>query len=1316
MKSATSRDLGGVQLRAPSAERRAPSAERRAPSAERRAPSAERRAPSAERRAPSAERRSCVRLAAAVLALAVLAAAALPDRPAEAQTAQTVQPGWQYIPSGVSEGQSFRLLFVTSTKRDATATGISTYNSFVQGRAAANTRLSGFSSEFRALISTSSVDARDNTATTGTGVPIYWLGGAKVADDYADFYDGSWGSYAPKDESGSDLSGNSPWNVWTGSRDTGTKDPGGFAGASFVAWANMPPRTLVGQTPLYATTGRSFATGHLYALSPVMTVGTLKPKVSLSLGTARINESGSGNSTTIKATLSKTVSSATTITLSASPAGKVRFSGTRLTIAANATESGTVRVTAVNNDADAPDARVTISGSVSGTAVTAPDAVTLTVTDDEGTPLPPATVKPAQPNMSGETVHRSGIVEVFWSALNDPTVAKWQVRHRKVGTTSWSSWRDVSGSHAGTTYAVVGGLLNDVQYEFQVRAVNALGAGPASNGVKATPRWPEGTVFRAGRIFKGFHVTPVSGGLIVNWIVLSGDANCGYIVEWRVKDGEWKSENTHSFGAGSSYPRYTITGLNPYTNYEVAVWVKASREGEAHVEIFRTTTARTGAQGQQGPTDRVAPPPPPDPLTATFENAPAEHKGKGKFTVQVAFSEAVAGGAKAAAKTMQVAGGTLARARRAGGAADRWAFDIRPSGPGAVTVTLPATTDCAADGAVCTADGRRLASAVSHTVQGPPTLSVADARGKEGVNATIDFRVSLSRAAAHEVTVRYATRDGTAKKGSDYRKAKGTLTFAAGETAKTVAVEIIDDAHNEDVESFKLVLIKAKGAYIVDGEATGQLVNSDPLQQAWLARFGHRAASDAIAAVTARFETPRDAGSHLTLAGQRLDFSGAALADTVAGLARAFGAEEAPAAADDPFARHGLSHTWNDPASAPGRTMSARELLMGTSFRAVLGQGAGLQWTAWGQGASVSQFSGAVSGLDLSGESATGAMGMDYERGRLLTGFAMTHSLGEGTAHGAGRSYALGSSVTTMLPYARFALTERVSAWGLAGTGSGRLTLDLDGGAPERYGTDLSMTLAAAGVRGDLVTPAEAGGFALALKADAFWVRTESDAVSSPGAGNLAAARADATRLRALLDGSRTFSLARGATLTPSVELGLRQDGGDAETGTGMELGAGVGYSDPSRGLDMALRVHGLAGHAEDGYREWGVSGSLRLEPGGSGRGLTLSFTPSYGVDPGGSERLWMMPDAHALAANEDAVPTSRLDTEVGYGLGGPAGLGVVTPYAALGLSGDDTRTWRTGARWNLAPDVTLGLEGTRSESANDDTEHGLMMRSAIRW
>ena len=377
--------------------------------------------------------------------------------------------------------------------------------------------------------------------------------------------------------------------------------------------------------------------------------------------------------------------------------------------------------------------------------------------------------------------------------------------------------------------------------------------------------------------------------------------------------------------------------------------------------------------------------------------------------------------------------------------------------------------------------------------------------------------------------------------------------------------------------------------------------------------------------------------------------------------------------------------------------MTGRELLLGTSFRAVLASDAGMQLTSWGQGASLSRFTGAVPGLSLSGETASGALGMDYERGRLLTGFAMMHSVGDGTAHDDGRRYAMGSTVTTLLPYARYALSERVSAWGLAGTGTGSLALGLDTGVSARQRTNLSLTLAATGVRGELLSPAAAGGFALALKADAFWVRTESDAASAPGVGNLAAARGESSRVRAVLDGSRTFAFAGGATLTPSVELGVRHDGGDAETGAGVELGAGLGYADSSRGLDMALRVHGLSAHdAGDGYAEWGVSGSLRLVPGAAGRGLSASLTPSWGVDAVGSQRLWMLPDADAMAANDDAAPSSRLDAEVGYGMAAFGGRFTGTPHVGFGLS-DTAREVRLG--WRLIP-AAAGYSGSSSISA----------------
>ena len=140
-----------------------------------------------------------------------------------------VPPGWALKPDAIGRGEMFRLLFITTTKRDATSSDIGVYNSFVEVHASeGHEAIRAYSAGFRVLASTQAVDARDNTATTGTGVPIYWLNGNKLADDYADLYDGSWDDEAnPRDQNGSPDSDRS---IWSGSKNDGTKarDSGGF--------------------------------------------------------------------------------------------------------------------------------------------------------------------------------------------------------------------------------------------------------------------------------------------------------------------------------------------------------------------------------------------------------------------------------------------------------------------------------------------------------------------------------------------------------------------------------------------------------------------------------------------------------------------------------------------------------------------------------------------------------------------------------------------------------------------------------------------------------------------------------------------------------------------------------------------------------------------------------------------------------------------------------------------------------------------------------------------------------------------------------
>ena len=114
----------------------------------------------------------------------------------------------------------------------------------------------------------------------------------------------------------------------------------------------------------------------------------------------------------------------------------------------------------------------------------------------------------------------------------------------------------------------------------------------------------------------------------------------------------------------------------------------------------------------------------------------------------------------------------------------------------------------------------------------PPVLSLEGETVVEGV--AVEFEASLDTASEREVTVAYATADDTAKQPGDYASASGTLTFAAGDTAKTITVNTVDDAlDEEDSEQFKLTLSNADKATLAGGQATLQTLgkitdNDDP--------------------------------------------------------------------------------------------------------------------------------------------------------------------------------------------------------------------------------------------------------------------------------------------------------------------------------------------------------------------------------------------------------------------------------------------------------------------------------------------------------
>ncbi len=366
----------------------------------------------------------------------------------------------------------------------------------------------------------------------------------------------------------------------------------------------------------------------------------------------------------------------------------------------------------------------------------------------------------------------------------------------------------------------------------------------------------------------------------------------------------------------------------------------------------------------------------------------------------------------------------------------------------------------------------------------------------------------------------------------------------------------------------------------------------------------------------------------------------------------------------------------------------------------------------WGSGDYRSISGGSPQSVDYDGSVVSASLGIDTRIGAdMLAGVALAQT--SGTVDYTD-SYALTGELTTSLtsvnPYLGWQMPGGMNLWAIAGFGSGEVEIDDESAGTQA--SDLTQRMVAAGVSGTLMSSDQtiAGGTTnLRLKGEVAFTSADVE-----GSGSLESASLSASRQRLLLEGSHDQKLDSGATFTPSLELGLRNDGGDGETGTGIEAGGALRYANAESGLTVEGRVRTLLNHS-GGYEETGVSGLVRIDPGASGQGLALSVEPAWGQTASGVHQLWE--NGVAAGASPADQATARLNAEVGYGLGAARGLGLVTPYTGLGLADGGARSWRMGARWQLAADASLSVEGTLHEGIYDNgPAHGLMLRGALRW
>ena len=345
--------------------------------------------------------------------------------------------------------------------------------------------------------------------------------------------------------------------------------------------------------------------------------------------------------------------------------------------------------------------------------------------------------------------------------------------------------------------------------------------------------------------------------------------------------------------------------------------------------------------------------------------------------------------------------------------------------------------------------------------------------------------------------------------------------------------------------------------------------------------------------------------------------------------------------------------------------------------------------TLWGQGDYRNLSSSDAQALEWDGDLVTGQVGADaLLRPDLRAGLAVSWSDGafNYTDRTTGDPFSgdYSSRMVSVHPYVTWWAPMGLDVWATGGYGRGEIEIN-----DEQAGThtsDTTLRLASVGASGPLLSEAgllPGGTTTLRLKAQASVAQMDVE-------GNgpfLEEQTIEAQRLRLALEGSHERLLASGGSLTPSLEVGLRHDGGDGATGTGLELGGGLRYVNPALGLTVEGRGRVLAAYEED-YEEWGASGLIRLDPGLDRQGLSFSLVPSYGQTASGVQRLW--DQGLPQGAPTTQAPTGRLEAEVGYGLVAFAGQGLVTPYSAVILGGGTQQYPRgqsTGARPGVAPE-----------------------------
>ncbi|MCY4657907.1 MAG: autotransporter domain-containing protein, partial [Gammaproteobacteria bacterium] len=280
-------------------------------------------------------------------------------------------------------------------------------------------------------------------------------------------------------------------------------------------------------------------------------------------------------------------------------------------------------------------------------------------------------------------------------------------------------------------------------------------------------------------------------------------------------------------------------------------------------------------------------------------------------------------------------------------------------------------------------------------------------------------------------------------------------------------------------------------------------------------------------------------------------------------------------------------------------------------------------------------------------------IGADFQTANCwLFGVALTNGGGSSEFTYGTATRDMDISLLAFSPYVRYQPSEEASIWGALSIGSGEV--DITGGA-DNASSDLESNLFLVGGRR---TVNEMGSMTLSIRGEVAMANLSTDSGDDIASG----LDASVNRVRGVLEA--TFNMGDGG-FEPFVDVGIRNDGGDGDTGTGFEVAGGIRIDSDT--IDVEARAHTLATHSADEYSESGFSVIARLNPSSaSGEGFSMSLSPRYGANYSNSGLIWNLEQqqmAQQRLYTDDEDPGFAVATRFAYGFAVSNDRFLVTPF-----------------------------------------------------